>query len=297
VRVYGRTIRLRVKVFDALWYSVGRGQLIRFVVVRGRPGHKDDDVLCTTDVSLKAEQVMEIYCPRWPLEVTFHETKGRLGFEDPQNRTERAVEHTAPMALVTYTLVVAWYLTVGHRLPTARLLQLPWYTKTLTAFSDMLATLRRETWRHRLSSSSTNPRAHPKSFNTCFRRSDTPHKCSSRGQAPALTSPGAGVRRASCAGRHSSWQQAPSKRGRGLAQPFAACSRSDRCWRSRMSSSSGIERVSCMVRSFTSGQVMHLLPWKACSLAFRRRRPRWGTSTITACAWRLAANDSCLRPW
>jgi hypothetical protein len=165
VRVYGRTIRLRVKVFDALWYSVGRGQLIRFVVVRGRPGHKDDDVLCTTDVSLKAEQVMEIYCPRWPLEVTFHETKGRLGFEDPQNRTERAVEHTAPMALVTYTLVVAWYLTVGHRLPTARLLQLPWYTKTLTAFSDMLATLRRETWRHRLSSSSTNPRAHPKSFN------------------------------------------------------------------------------------------------------------------------------------
>ena len=164
VRVYGRTVRVRVKLFDALWYSVSGGRILRFAIIRGWPGHKDDDVLCTTDLGLPAEQIIETYCLRWSLEVTFHEIKGRLGFEEPQNRTERAVERTAPMAMVTYTLTVVWYFTAGHRLPAARLLQLPWYAKTVPAFSDMLATLRRETWRHRLLPSSANPRARQKSL-------------------------------------------------------------------------------------------------------------------------------------
>lgn len=164
VLVYGRTVRVRVKLFSAIWYSVSGGRLLRFAIIRGWPGHKDDDVLCTTDLSSRAEQIIETYCLRWSLEVTFHEIKGRLGFETPQNRTERAVERTAPMAMVTYTLTVVWYLTAGHRLPAARLLQLPWYTKTVPAFSDMLATLRRETWRHRLLPSSASPRARKKSL-------------------------------------------------------------------------------------------------------------------------------------
>jgi hypothetical protein len=165
VRVYGRTVRVHVKVFDALWYSVGHRRLMRFAIIRDWPGHKEIDVMCSTDTTLCAEQIIEAYCLRWSLEVTFHEAKGRLGFEDPQNRTERAVERTAPMALMTYTLVVAWYLTDGHHSRAARLLQLPWYTKTVPAFSDMLATLRRETWSQRLPPYSASPRARQKSLN------------------------------------------------------------------------------------------------------------------------------------
>jgi hypothetical protein len=66
------------------------------------------------------------------------------------NRTERAVERTAPMALWVYTLIVAWYLTTGKKLKTSRLPQFPWYRKEVPAFSDMLAALRRETWGRRL---------------------------------------------------------------------------------------------------------------------------------------------------
>jgi hypothetical protein len=65
---------------------------------------------------------------------------------------------------VNYTLVVAWYLTAGHRSRAARLLQLPWYTKTVPAFSDMLATLRRESWSQRLSPSYASTRARQKSL-------------------------------------------------------------------------------------------------------------------------------------
>jgi hypothetical protein len=150
VEVYGRTVTVQVKVFDALWYVVSGGRALRFVIVRGWPGHREDDVFCSTDLTLSAESIITDYCVRWFIEVTFQETKGKLGFEDPQNRTQRAVERTAPMALFIYTLTVAWYVQVGNRLRSAGLPSFPWYVKTVPAFSDMLAALRRETWRHGL---------------------------------------------------------------------------------------------------------------------------------------------------
>ena len=148
--MYGRTVSLRVQVFDTLWYKVAAGRTVRFVLIRGWPGHEHDDVLCSTELSLSAQDIIQTYCLRWSLEVTFHDTKGKLGFQQPQNRTERAVERTAPMALWLYTLTVVWYLTVGHHLRGVRLPCLPWYEKKAPGFSDMIATLRREIWRRRL---------------------------------------------------------------------------------------------------------------------------------------------------
>jgi hypothetical protein len=164
VKVYGRTVTVRVKVFDGIWYSVSHRRTMRFVLVRGWPGHKEDDVLCSTDVAVGAEQIIQCYCLRWSLEVTFHETKGRLGFEEPQNRTDLAVERTAPMSLIAYSLIVLWYLGAVKSLRAARLLQLPWYVKKVPAFSDMLAALRRETWRHRLFEASPRPPSRQKSL-------------------------------------------------------------------------------------------------------------------------------------
>jgi hypothetical protein len=71
---------------------------------------------------------------------------------DPQNRTEHAVERTAPMALWLYSLVVIWYLRTGQHLRAARIRALPWYpSKAAPAFSDRLAALRRSSWLERLS--------------------------------------------------------------------------------------------------------------------------------------------------
>jgi hypothetical protein len=148
--LFGETVTLQVKQFDALWYVVSGSRLMRFVLVRGWPGHDHDDVFCCTDLELDAAEILRLFCLRWKLEVTFQEAKGRLGFEDPQCRAERAVERTAPMALWTYTITVLWYATVGHRLPVGRLRADPWYEKTVPTFSDMLAAIRREIWRHRV---------------------------------------------------------------------------------------------------------------------------------------------------
>ena len=68
------------------------------------------------------------------------------------------------MALWSYSLVVYWYLTVGQNTRGAMLNLLPWYTsKKVPAFSDMLAALRRETWRRRILDRATSRRAIQKS--------------------------------------------------------------------------------------------------------------------------------------
>ena len=152
VTVYGRTVVVRVLVIDALWYVAARGELVRLVLVRGFPGHERDDVFVSTDPTLASKTIIERFAERWPLEVTFHESKGKLGFEEPQNRTEKAVQRTAPMALLCYSLVVFWYVQTGQYLRVAQLAAPPWYTsKTAPAFSDMLAALRRACWLERLS--------------------------------------------------------------------------------------------------------------------------------------------------
>lgn len=145
--VYGRRCKVQVQVFDAIWYIVSRDRIVRFVLIRDWPGHKKDDVLVTTDLSMTAEQMIECYCARWSLEETFEWVKGKLGFEDAQSRTQKAVERTAPMALWAYSLVVYWYAqrSAGRRHMSFRID--PWNrNKKYPTFADMLATLRREGW-------------------------------------------------------------------------------------------------------------------------------------------------------
>lgn len=151
VTVYGQTVTVRVLVIDALWYVAAHSKGVRLVLVRDFPGHERDDVFVSTDPTMDAKKIIETFARRWSLEHTFHECKGKLGFEDPQNRTDRAVERTAPMALWLHSLVILWYLGTGQHSRSARLPTLPWYKKTAPAFSDMLATLRRASWAERLS--------------------------------------------------------------------------------------------------------------------------------------------------
>lgn len=147
VFISGKPAQVRVQVFDALWYIVGRGRTLRFVMIRDWPGHRKDDVLVSTDLTLSAKDIIEGYCQRWSLEETFGWVKSRLGFEDPHNRTEHAVHRTAPMALWGYSIVVIWYAKWARGRKTLPHRSGSWYRhKAVPSFADMLATLRRQCW-------------------------------------------------------------------------------------------------------------------------------------------------------
>ena len=68
------------------------------------------------------------------------------GYEDPQNRTAKAVERTAPLGALLYSLVILWFNACGHK--RCRFPNRPWYERKSTAsFQDMVDTLRVESLR------------------------------------------------------------------------------------------------------------------------------------------------------
>jgi hypothetical protein len=147
VDIYGRSVRVWFKTCTALWFNSAGTRLLRVVVVRDPSGKRRDDCFFTTDLSMKPTEVLETIARRWSVEVAFRDAKQSLGFEEPQSRTRKAVERTAPMAFVLYSLTTLWYAEHGEALRRKWFVKRPWYRKKRSAsFADMLATLRQASW-------------------------------------------------------------------------------------------------------------------------------------------------------
>ena len=145
IRMYGKKKTVKIKQHTGRWKS-GRYRRVNITIVRDPSGTSNDQAFYTTDLGLRSEETLAGYTMRWSIEVAFQNAKSHFGFEDPQNRTRRAVERTAPLGMVLYSLVVVWFAKVGHK--HCRFPNRPWYTKKSTpSFTDMLATIKRESLR------------------------------------------------------------------------------------------------------------------------------------------------------
>ena len=72
------------------------------VAVGPLTGGRKPQAFFSTGADDTAEAVLARYAARWSLEVSFHDAKGHLGFEEPQGWTRRAVQRTAPTAMLLY---------------------------------------------------------------------------------------------------------------------------------------------------------------------------------------------------
>jgi hypothetical protein len=138
--LYGRHDKVRLAETTACAYAAP-DRLLRVVVVEALTGGRGRQAFYSTNHTAAALDVLGWYAQRWSIEVAFHDSKMHLGFEQPQGWTRRAVERTAPVAMLLYSLIVKWFATAGHR--HYRPLCTSWYTKPHASFGDMLATLRR----------------------------------------------------------------------------------------------------------------------------------------------------------
>jgi len=149
VNIYGRAVAVRVGSYCGMAYRTLPGRLVRYVMVEDPAKRYRDTFLMTTDLELNDEEVVAAYARRWSLELTFREVKQKLGMQDAKTQRPASVRRTAPFALFQYSLVVHWFVTVGHR--EARRLKQHRdiiYDKTgRPSFSDMLAAVRRLGWR------------------------------------------------------------------------------------------------------------------------------------------------------
>jgi hypothetical protein len=143
---YGLHAQLKVKTIRALYYKAGKDRLLTIVLVRDTVGGRPDQMFYCTRTDWDARAILSHYACRWSVEVMHSNAKQMMGLEDPSNRTKRAVERTAPLGLALYGSTLVWFHLEGHRslsYPVRR-----WYPgKEEPSYADILATLRRESWR------------------------------------------------------------------------------------------------------------------------------------------------------
>lgn len=176
LRIYGRDVEVMTKSQVCLWYHVAGTRAVHMIVTRDPRGRIKDRAYFSTDETMSVAELAWGFSLRWSQEEMHRNVKQHLGLEDPQNgwwrrpaghrakkkkagpqphkhRGKKAVERTVPFVLVTYDVVVLWYLLKGDTatdIARSRRLR-PWYLhKATVSFGDMLWSLRRELWRARL---------------------------------------------------------------------------------------------------------------------------------------------------
>jgi hypothetical protein len=146
---YGEGARtVEVASATAVWYHAGLPPLpIRWVLVRDPQGRFDTQALLCTDLAADPAQILAWFVLRWQLEVTFEEARRHLGVETQRQWSDLAILRTTPALLGLFSLVTLWaHSQMGGTRALVR--QAAWYPKALPTFSDALALVRRELWRH-----------------------------------------------------------------------------------------------------------------------------------------------------
>ena len=170
--LYGTSVQLEIWTAVCLWYPSAGHRPVCVVGTRDPKSRFQPRAFVCTDPEMEPGEILALYGHRWQIEVTFRDIKQELGFGDPRNgwwrrrhgsradpkrratqqqrrRGAAAVLRTAPLAGITYALVVRWYLQHGQpKRDVARARKYaPWYrSKRHPSFSDMLAVLRRRIW-------------------------------------------------------------------------------------------------------------------------------------------------------
>lgn len=146
---YGRSEReLEIATGTALWYHAGLPVVpLRWVLVRDPAGELDPSAFLCTQENLTPLEILSSFVRRWQIEVTFEEVRAHLGVETQRQWSELAIARTTPCLLGLFSLVALWAEHLHHD-GALQVRQAAWYPKPVPTFSDALAAVRREIWRH-----------------------------------------------------------------------------------------------------------------------------------------------------
>jgi hypothetical protein len=119
VAIYGRSRNLAVIDYVAVWPRVLQLRSIRVVVIRDPEGRMRDCYLFTTDLEASVSWVITQFASRWSIEVLFRASKQVMDVEGPQHWCQASVEKVAPWVWSMQSVIMVWYVTVGHTSPEA----------------------------------------------------------------------------------------------------------------------------------------------------------------------------------
>lgn len=145
---YGSSRRkVRYVTDTGLWFSVHSFTVvpIRWVCVLAEKG-LEDAYFYTTQATLDAGRIVELYAMRWNIEVTFEECRALLGLETTRHWCRRSVERVTPILFGLFAAVGLIWNQMHNTIKEEMLSQTPCYHKKAMTFSDVLFLVRRQIW-------------------------------------------------------------------------------------------------------------------------------------------------------
>jgi hypothetical protein len=142
--------RVDLKLYESTLYKVRLAEqsgflfnapkrAVKVVAIEHQRGGRGREVFYSTETDAEATQILEWFSWRWPIEVTFHDSKQHLGLGEAENRKTKAVRRTVPTGLLMYSLVILWHECVRKKpAPSLR----KWTGKDHASFAEMVAALR-----------------------------------------------------------------------------------------------------------------------------------------------------------
>lgn len=127
------------------WFKSGKGLvMIRWVYLRDLDGTHRDEHFFSTDTSMSAKAIIEMYGGRWNIKTTFQELRAHLGLETTRGWSRRTVLRMAPALFLMYTMVMTFYDTMPDS--STHLRSRIWIGKDIVTFSDMIISVRHHLW-------------------------------------------------------------------------------------------------------------------------------------------------------
>lgn len=123
-----------------LWYAYGIPPLpIRWVLIKDPNNENEAIVLFSTNIKHSPKRIIEIFVSRWPIEVTFEESRRHLGIETQRQWSDKGIERTTPCIFGSFSIIVL----MAHKLSKETNSKIPiqetsWYNKDYLTFSDIL---------------------------------------------------------------------------------------------------------------------------------------------------------------
>ena len=129
----------------ALWHRPGTPpKAIRRVLARDPVGQQGPHAFFSTDPDMDPAETIAVFARRWQVEATFQDARARLGVETQRQRSDDAIERTAPALLGMYGPVC---LRAGEFLAkTPHPYRAAWHWKSSFTFSDAIAAARAQLW-------------------------------------------------------------------------------------------------------------------------------------------------------
>jgi len=150
IHAYGKKKVIKYISNTSLWGVDGFPPVpIRWVLVVDPTGELDPLPLMSTDVTLSAEKIVELYAQRWNHEVTFEEVREHMGVETQRQWSDKAIARTTPILMGLYTMVCLITNRLNEEQP-IEVAQTAWYEKKDATFSDLLITVRKVLWKDNL---------------------------------------------------------------------------------------------------------------------------------------------------